>query len=278
ASGEPGEEEARLRRFDGEYRWFLFRAVPVRDEQGQIIRWYGTNADIEDRKRAESLLAAEKRTLEMMAGGASLKDTLENLCSAIDAQVPDSMSMVLLVDSDGKRMRPAAAPKVPVGWTEAITPMTIGPPLKTLVITSDIASDPVWKGYRDVALSNGVRACWSLPLVSRNQEALGTFAVYCAQPRSPSSGDVRIMEGASHIALIAIEGEQSRTALSQAIGEIRQSETQLRTIVDAIPTMAWRAHRNGDMEFLNQRWSGYTGLSSEQAQGWAWTVTIHPED
>ena len=69
ASGEPGQEEARLRRFDGEYRWFLFRAVPVRDERGKLVRWYGTNTDIEDLKRAESLLAAEKRVLEMIAGG-----------------------------------------------------------------------------------------------------------------------------------------------------------------------------------------------------------------
>ncbi len=53
ASGEPGEEEARLRRGDGAYRWFLFRAVPVRDEGGTIVRWYGTSTDIEDLKRAE---------------------------------------------------------------------------------------------------------------------------------------------------------------------------------------------------------------------------------
>jgi formate hydrogenlyase transcriptional activator len=53
ASGKPGEVEARLRRFDGEYRWFLFRAEPSRDEQGTIIRWYGTNTDIEELKRAE---------------------------------------------------------------------------------------------------------------------------------------------------------------------------------------------------------------------------------
>ena len=62
-SGQPGEEQARLRRSDGEYRWFLFRAVPVRDERGEIIRWYGTNTDIEDLKRTEALLSAEKRTL-----------------------------------------------------------------------------------------------------------------------------------------------------------------------------------------------------------------------
>ncbi len=56
ASGEPGQEEARLRRFDGEYRWFLFRAVPVRDEQGKLTKWYGTNTDIEDLKRTEEKL------------------------------------------------------------------------------------------------------------------------------------------------------------------------------------------------------------------------------
>jgi PAS domain S-box-containing protein len=53
AAGQPGEAEARLRRFNGEYRWFLFRAVPFRNEAGAIVRWYGTNTDIDDLKRAE---------------------------------------------------------------------------------------------------------------------------------------------------------------------------------------------------------------------------------
>jgi len=51
-SGEPGEIEARLRRHDGAYRWFLIRAEPFRDEAGKIVRWYGTSTDIEDRKQA----------------------------------------------------------------------------------------------------------------------------------------------------------------------------------------------------------------------------------
>src|SRR5262249_32036931 len=54
AGGEPGEAEARLRGFDGQYRWFLFRACPMRDESGKIVKWYGTNTDINDRKRAEA--------------------------------------------------------------------------------------------------------------------------------------------------------------------------------------------------------------------------------
>ena len=54
AAGEPFEKEARLRRADGEYRWFLLRAVPLRDERGKIAKWYGTTIDIEDRKQAEA--------------------------------------------------------------------------------------------------------------------------------------------------------------------------------------------------------------------------------
>src|SRR5215469_1368331 len=61
SSGKPGEAEARFRRFDGEYRWFLFRANPLRDQSGSIIKWLGINTDIEDRKRAQE--AASEREL-----------------------------------------------------------------------------------------------------------------------------------------------------------------------------------------------------------------------
>jgi PAS domain S-box-containing protein len=56
AAGEPFEKEARLRRADGVYRWFLLRAAPLRDERGNVVKWYGTTTDIEDRRRAEEAL------------------------------------------------------------------------------------------------------------------------------------------------------------------------------------------------------------------------------
>jgi PAS domain S-box-containing protein len=62
-SGMPGELEARLRRFDGEYRWFLLRGVPLRDELGNIVKWYGSSTDIEDRKRAEEELRRSESKL-----------------------------------------------------------------------------------------------------------------------------------------------------------------------------------------------------------------------
>jgi len=67
AAGKSFETEVRLRRADGEYRWFLLRAVPRRDERGNIFKWYGTSSDIEDLKRAEDRIRLIIDTLPMMA-------------------------------------------------------------------------------------------------------------------------------------------------------------------------------------------------------------------
>ena len=72
ASEAPGEAEARLRRYDGDYRWFLFRTNPLRDERGTIVKWYGVNTDIEDRKRAE---AALRRAYDSFADAQRLSKT-----------------------------------------------------------------------------------------------------------------------------------------------------------------------------------------------------------
>jgi len=286
-SGEAGEIEARLRRYDGEYRWFLFRVEPVRDNRGDIFKWYGANTDIEDRKRAEALLAAEKRTLEMIANGACLADILEKLCETMDAEAPNSKSSVMLMDADGMHLRPAAGPGLPKAWIEAITPLKIGPcvgscgtaaSVKQRVIVSDIATDPLWADYRDLALSHGLRAAWSQPLLSKNQKILGTFCVSYAEPRTPNETDLRLIEGAGHIAVIAIEGERSQEALRSAFEEIRNSEARLRKIIDTIPTLAWCTLPDGTGIFWNQRWQEYTGLSLEVVRGWGWQNAIHPED
>jgi formate hydrogenlyase transcriptional activator len=79
ASGQPGEMEVRMRRFDDVYRWFLVRAVPKHDEQCNIIKWYGSNTDIEDRKRAEEKLRDDERELRGMV------DTIPHVIHVFDA-------------------------------------------------------------------------------------------------------------------------------------------------------------------------------------------------
>jgi formate hydrogenlyase transcriptional activator len=252
----------------------------------------GTISDIDDWKRAESLLTAEGRTLEMIAGGACLTDVLENLCRAIDTQDPGVMSSVLLMDPDGKRLWPTADQRVPEEWRSAITPMPIGPRMgscgtaafrKERVINSDIATDPLWsgspaEGYRAIALRNGLRATWSQPIISKSGELLGTFAMYYAEPRSPSASDLQLLEGAVNIALVAIEAERSRALLKEIFDELKKSKAQLERIVNAIPTLAWRSEPDGSISYFNQRWHEYFGLSPEESKGWGWTDNIHPED
>jgi PAS domain S-box-containing protein len=120
AASQPGETEARLRRFDGTYRWFLVRAVPVHDEAGHLIKWYGYSTDIDDRKRAEALLAGEKRLLEMVASRSSLRVVLDALCALVEETAPGCHCSILLIDSTGTTVQHGAAPSLPSSYNEAI--------------------------------------------------------------------------------------------------------------------------------------------------------------
>ena len=107
-SGESGEYEARLRRFDGTYRWFLIRAVPQRDESGAILRWYGENTDIEDRKRAEAALDKMRSELAHLARVASLGA----LTASIAHEVNQPLAGIITNASTCLRMLGADPPNV----------------------------------------------------------------------------------------------------------------------------------------------------------------------
>src|SRR5215510_1751549 len=280
--------ESRHRRADGIYRWFNVLGLPLRDSQGQILRWFILQIDIDDRKRAEWLRAAETQTLQMITDGASLTDILSYVCSSIDPQISPWFTTILLIDPDGNKLWPAAGPKVPQEWTRAITPLPVAADtglcgtaafLKTRVIVPDVAAESVWREeYRGPALKNGIRAGWSQPILTKDNQVLGTFAVYAAEPRVPTDEDLALIQAAGRITLIAIERQQSQEALRNALAEIQKSESKLRQVIDAIPAMAWSAHPDGTGEFLNQQYLDYVGLSAEQVRDWGWTAAIHPDD
>jgi formate hydrogenlyase transcriptional activator len=223
----------------------------------------------------------------MIAKGVRLADILEDLCDTIDTQAGNVISAVMLMDTDGMRLWPAAGRRLPKGWIEAITPLTIGPDigscgsaafLKQRMIVSDIANNPLWADYRDLALSYGLRAAWSQPLLSKNDQVLGTFGMYYPEPRIPSETDLRLIEGAGHIAVIAIEGERSQAALTPAFDEIAKSEAELRTIIDAIPQLVVAIGADGTFLYANQAVQEYTGLTKEELRTERFREILHPED
>ena len=222
AAGTPFEHELRCRRTDGQYRWLIHRAVPLRDEVGNIVKWFGTSTDIDDRKRAQMLLAGEKRLLEMIARGDSRALILDALCLLVEELASGSLSSILLLDPHTNRLRHGAAPSLPASYTEAIDGNAIGPSAGSCgtaayraepVIVSDIATDPLWADYRELALAHGLRACWSTPILSSESRVLGTSAIYYREPRSPSAQDHDLMEQITDLASIALEREQAEEVL-----------------------------------------------------------------
>jgi PAS domain S-box-containing protein len=230
-SGEPFENEARHRDAKGNYRWLLVRAVPLRDEQGNVLKWYGAVTDIEDRKRAEALLAGEKRFLEMVARGDSLADILDKLCRIVEKQASSVLASILLLD--GNRLRHGGAPSLPKEYTDAIDGAVIGPSVGSCgtaaytgkqVIVEDIATDPLWADYRDAALPHSLRACWSTPIFSSQGKVIATFAMYYREPRSPSLRDQQIIEQITHLAGIAIERKLTQDRLTQSERNLAEAQ------------------------------------------------------
>ena len=231
ASGQPYENEARHRSASGEYRWFLVRAVPLRDERGNILKWYGILTDIEDRKQAEALLAAEKRIFEMTAKGDPLGQILDNLCRLAEEQAKGVLTSILLLD--GNRLRHGGAPSLPKAYTNAIDGASIGPSAgscgtaayrREQVIVENIATDPLWADYRELALPYSLRACWSTPVFSSQGNVIATFAMYYREPRSPSPRDQGIIEQITHLAGVAIERKQTQEALRRSEAYLGQAQ------------------------------------------------------
>src|SRR6266540_1901131 len=282
ATGEPGEIEGRLRRFDGVYRWFLFRATPSFDNDGRVVKWFGTNTDIEDRKRAECMLTGENLVLEMTAKGNSLESILEALCRVVEQTASGCCCSVLLFDPSGSKIQQAVAPSLPSSYNDRFPgtpvdreggPCTEAARRKTQVIVSDVASDTQWDkyGWRTAALTHGLRACWSTTILASNGLVLGAFAIYWREPRSPTEQDEKIIEQITHLAAVAIERKRNEAAL-------QQSEERFRLIVDAIPGFVCTLSAAGEVELLNRQVLEYFGKPAEELKNWATSDAVHPDD
>jgi formate hydrogenlyase transcriptional activator len=288
SKGAPFEIEKRLLGKDGRYRWFLFRYKPMLNEEGAVLSWYATATDIEDRKRTESLLAAEMRTLQMISDGASLTDVLNHVCTSIDRQISPSVTSILLLDSAGEKLWPTAGPRVPPGWRRAITPLPIGPDmglcataafLKTRVIVPDVRTESNWREeYRDVALSNRIRSAWSQPILTKDNQVLGTFGILSAEPRVPTDADLALIQAAGRLALIAIERQRSQEALRSALDTIRESEEELRRMIDAVAQSILVLNPDGRAVFANRVALEYMGLSLDDVRAEGFRTRVFRAD
>ena len=250
ASGDPHEIEERIRRFDGVYRWFQVRGLPLRDSNGRIVRWYVLLTDIDARKRAEAQLAGEKRLLEMVASSSPLTDVLTALCTFVEVISADCHCGVYLIDWSGPRFRNGAVPSLPATFNDSTDGLPvrreIGPCgqaalFKQQVIVTDLETDPLWQesAIRPLALAHGIRSHWSTPIYARDGRVLGTFALFHGEPASPTQIQQDLIAQVTHIASIAIERASSEAALKRSEAFLGEAQHLSR-----VGSFAWRVATN----------------------------------
>jgi PAS domain S-box-containing protein len=229
--------EYRFRFKDGGFHWVKDQARVVRDATGRAREIVGSWVDITDQKAADSLVAAEKKVLEMIARATPLPMVLEAIAGSIETLSADVVVSLMLLELDGVHLRHGAAPSLPEEFNRAMDGIAIGPRagtcgtaayLRKPVIATDIATDPLWEDSRDLALVQGLKACWSTPIQAGNGQVWGTISLYHRQPHSPGAPEIALVQRWTHLAGIAIERQRAEVTL-------RANESRYRTLFETSP-------------------------------------------
>src|SRR6202166_587893 len=161
--------------------------------------------------------------LEMVVKANSLPEILDSLCRLVEAQAGDVLASILLADGD--HLRHGCAPSLPKAYSDAINGTVIGPSAGSCgtaayrgepVIVEDIATDPLWADYRDLALSHSLCACWSTPVFSSQGEVIATFAMYYRERRRPTQRDQEVIDQITHLAGAAIQQKLAEEKLKRS--------------------------------------------------------------
>ena len=236
------EVEGRFRRWDGEFRWFLFRGTPLLDGSGDVVKWYGTNTDLEDRKRAEEKLRRSEADLldaQRMSRTGSLRVDISSGTVTGSPQVFRIFGVIPGEDTSTPefwlgRTHPDDQKRVRELFDRSITQKT------------DFDAE-----YRIVLPDGAIKYLHSIGHPSLNE-----------------SGDL-VQFGGTIIDIT------ERKLIQEAL---QRSEHNLNLIINTIPALAWSARPDGSADFFNQHYLDFVGLSAEQVRGWGWTVAVHPDD
>jgi len=240
AAGAPIEHELRCLRADGTYHWFLCRSHPLRDDTGDIAKWYVTLMNIDTLKETESALQAREH---------QLLGIIETIPSMLWSTAPTGEITHLnqrVFDYCG--------------------------------VTKEEYDERGWLGFlhpddreRSAKIfSRSIETGEAYDITYRVQRADGVYRWQHtkAEPLRDPHGNITQWYGLS---VDIDEGKRAEEA-------VRKNERELRTLIDAIPAFVGTASPDGLCDFLSESWLNYLGLTKEQGAGWGWVETIHPDD
>lgn len=236
--GEPFESEARLRSASGEYRWFLVRAVPLRDEQGKILKWYGILADIAERKRAEERLRLQHVVAQLLAGAGTIEEVTLRILQAMGECLAWDVGALWRVGHEIEALRcvelwhkgSIEVPEFERASREFALAAGTGLPgrvwssLKPEYIP-DVASDENFpRGL--TAQREGLRAAFGFPILLGG-EALGVIEFFSREIRQPDQELLKMLATIGSQIGQFIERKRAEAKLSE-------SEENYRTLFEAI--------------------------------------------
>jgi PAS domain S-box-containing protein len=282
-TGQPYVSEGRRRRADGVYRWFHTRGFPLRDAEGHIVLWYSLATDIDDQRRAEALLAGEKRVLEMVAGSHPMSEILRALCKFVESTTSGCYCGVVSMDPSGTRFEYGAAPSLPENFITSIVgrpidvdsdPCSVAAHRNEQVFAADLMSERRWalQAWHQMALTHGLQACWATPISSAAGKVLGAFAIYYNEPRTLTPLDQSLIEQITDIASIAIERTQRDALLRRNEALLTQAQRLSSTC-----SLSWRG-ANEEMTWSEEASRIFELDQIAPVTNELFRSRVHPED
>lgn len=184
------------------------------DDDGNVTGTLSSGEDITLRRSVERALDGQRKVLMSLATGAELEAVLTALVTAAEELHPNILCSVLLLDDDGKYLVHGAAPSLPDAYNQAISGMEIGQGAgwcaaaavcREPVIVEDILTHPDWTDFAELTQQAGLRACWSVPIISTNGTTQGIVANYCRDLHTPTAWELNSTHSSASLASIAIE-------------------------------------------------------------------------
>jgi len=241
-SGDPFEMEYPIRGADGKYRWFLTRVNPVRDRHGHVLRWFGTNTDVDQVKRAEQALREESHVLELLNSTGSELASTRDLRSLLQAATDAATGIAgarhgafLYLGRDGAEGKlfslyttSGASPAAIESFGEdgATGLFVPGQPamggVQGLLRSDDVNLDPRFQEAGPFGLPAGhpaVRSYLAVPVVGHSGELLGTMFFGHPEPHVFSERTERIVRGIAAQAAVAIDNVRLYEAAQRAAEE-----------------------------------------------------------
>jgi PAS domain S-box-containing protein len=255
----------------------------IRDENGAPDYCLSQIVDLTARRRSEARDATRRDAMTLIATGAPLETVLTTIVRGIEAEVAGSLCSVLLLDATRQRLRLGAAPSLPAWYNEAIDGVEIGPCVGScgtaaytgeMVIVGDIATSPLWVGWRDLAARAQLVSCWSYPIRDRQGDVLGTFAMYSKNVHLPSEDDETTIRVTADLASVAIERRRAEEATIA-------SQKRYEDLVQSVQGIVWEADAT-TLEF------SFVSAEAERLLGYPramwledptfWESHLHPDD